>query len=624
MATMRRAMQRTDQEKREENGLQSHTASTMVHKTAPRLFWFFAGAALITVAGLLSVWVMGSLVLRTNGELIRSEQTQGRLLELLLSLTNAQMGQRGYLLTGDERYLEPQGTVAADIREQLRNLDRAADEGMLSKRDVGELSELAERKLVELAQTIEQRRTGLQGASLAVANGDVGRRLMEDIRGRLLRMGDAEQVRQDQLFRRSEQVTHWRTIAAISGALLSLIFLWWSYWRIRGDVERQKTVERDLDEGRQQFEGIVASAMDAIISVDEQQRIVLFNKAAEVIFRCPADSALGAPLERFLPERFRKVHRQHMEQFGKTGLSSRTMGAATMALCGVRGDGEEFPIDASISQVQVGEHHIYTVILRDVTERKRAEDNLRHWHAELEQRVQLRTTELAEANQELEAFGYSVSHDLRAPLRHVTSFVELLDRHAGASIDQKGQHYIRTISEAAKRMASLIDDLLLLSRLGRTTMAKVEVKIGQIVEEAIAQLAPETAGRRIQWKIGEMPQVMGDPVLLRNVMVNLLGNAVKYTRGREEAVIEVGSRMQDQEAICFVRDNGVGFDMKFVDKLFGVFQRLHRPEEFEGTGIGLASVRRIIHRHGGRTWAEGEVDKGATLYFSLPMERNAA
>ena len=295
-----------------------------------------------------------------------------------------------------------------------------------------------------------------------------------------------------------------------------------------------------------------------------------------------------------------------------------------MVLSGIRTDGEEFPIDASISQVQVEGHRIFTVILRDITERHKAEEEIRRFQTELEQRVQQRTAELAAANQELEAFGYTVSHDLRAPLRHVTSFVDLLEKHAGASLDEKGKRYVRTISEAGRRMANLIDDLLMLSRLGRATLSQAHVGLRQLVDDAMIQLAPDMVDRRIEWKIGELAEICGDPVLLRNVVINLLSNALKYTRGRDPAVIEMQARVQDGQVICLVRDNGVGFDMRFVDKLFGVFQRLHRADEFEGTGVGLASVRRIIQRHGGKTWAEGELDKGATFYFSLPLRERCA
>jgi signal transduction histidine kinase len=238
---------------------------------------------------------------------------------------------------------------------------------------------------------------------------------------------------------------------------------------------------------------------------------------------------------------------------------------------------------------------------------------------QLEERVRQRTQELDVAYKDLEGFSYSVSHDLRAPLRHVTGFATLLGQHLGNSLDEKGRRYLDTMIGAATRMGRLIDDLLAFSRMGRASLAPRRIDLAQIVREAQAEVTPETAGREIVWDIHRLPSVFADPALLRPAMVNLLSNAVKYTSTRPVAHIEIGStRSENGEVVVFVRDNGVGFDMAYVDKLFGVFQRLHRSDEFSGTGIGLANVRRIIHRHGGRTWAHGEVDQGATFYFSLP------
>jgi light-regulated signal transduction histidine kinase (bacteriophytochrome) len=260
----------------------------------------------------------------------------------------------------------------------------------------------------------------------------------------------------------------------------------------------------------------------------------------------------------------------------------------------------------------------------DVHELREAREALARSHAELEQRVEQRTAALAAANRELEAFSYSVSHDLRAPLRHVIGFIKLLDQSAGASLDEKSRRYVQTIAEAAQCMGTLIDDLLAFSSIGRAQMTETAVSLRTLVDEALRELAPETAGRHIDWHIGVLPEVHGDPALLRSAVVNLLSNAIKYTRRRDPARIEIDCGEQDGETVCFVRDNGAGFDMRFADKLFGVFQRLHRVEEFEGTGIGLANVRRIIQRHGGRIWAQAEVDCGATFYFSLPVKERSS
>jgi PAS domain S-box-containing protein len=260
-------------------------------------------------------------------------------------------------------------------------------------------------------------------------------------------------------------------------------------------------------------------------------------------------------------------------------------------------------------------------ISEDITERKRAEDEIRTLNAELNRGVE----ELKAVNGELEAFSYSVSHDLRAPLRHILGFADLLKRHLAGGLDEKSRHFLTTIIGSAARMSRLIEDLLAFSRTGRTPMRVVRVDLRPMVDEVLRELPETAAERQVEWKIGELPQVQADAPLLRQVLVNLLSNALKYTGPTPHARIEIGEVLpRNGETVFFVRDNGVGFDMRYAEKLFGVFQRLHRAEEFEGTGIGLANVRRIIHRHGGRTWAEGSVGQGATFYFSLPVASEEA
>lgn len=243
---------------------------------------------------------------------------------------------------------------------------------------------------------------------------------------------------------------------------------------------------------------------------------------------------------------------------------------------------------------------------------------------EANQKLRQANNHLALALQELEAFSYSVSHDLRAPLRHIQSFTDLLNRDINTTFSESGRRHINIILDAGKRMSDLIENLLSFSRMGRAEMRQVEVDMSEVVEETLNELkrdlAADLKNRKITWRISPLPPVEADRAMLKQVWSNLISNAIKYTRQRDEAVIEIGHESKGEEFVFWVRDNGAGFDMKYVAKLFGVFQRLHHQKDFEGTGIGLANVHRIVIRHGGRTWAEGEVDNGATFYFTLPTK----
>jgi PAS domain S-box-containing protein len=393
---------------------------------------------------------------------------------------------------------------------------------------------------------------------------------------------------------------------------------------IGGFVTKRRRVEQDLQRALDELDTAAARTQqarllnlthDTIFVRDMSDVITYWNLGAEKFYGWTADEVVGKLTSHQL---LHTVFPAPLEQLNAELLRT---GRWEGELVHTRRDGTQVVVASrwSMEQDEQGRPLATLETNNDISERKRAEEEIRKLNAELEQRVIERTDELKAANKELEAFAYSTSHDLRAPLRHVVGYSELLQKHAASLLDDKSRRYMMMIMESAKKMGVLIDDLLAFSRIGRAETQNTLVSLGQLVGEVRSEVERETEGRDIAWNVDALPSVFGDRAMLRVALVNLISNAVKFTGTRPQARIDIGcADAKQDEVVVFVKDNGVGFDMKYVNKLFGVFQRLHKAEAFEGTGIGLATVQRIMARHGGRVWAESKVDKGATFYFSVP------
>jgi PAS domain S-box-containing protein len=383
------------------------------------------------------------------------------------------------------------------------------------------------------------------------------------------------------------------------------------------DVSERKRAEAALRRSEARHRAILEAALDCIITMDADGRVIEFNLAAERTFGHRRDDVLGRPVSELiiLPD-LRQAHRDGLAGHRATGESTEL--GRQIEMRAVRGDGGEFPVELAIAKIQGDGEELYTGYLRDITGRKESEDALRRLNLELEQRVSQRTAELQAAVDELEAFSYSVSHDLRAPLRSIDGFSQAVVEDAGPMLTAETRQHLDRIRAATQRMGHLIDDLLQLSKVSRGDMSREPVDLSELATRIANELNRRSSGHSLTLTVAPGLVALGDSRLLRILLENLLDNAWKFTSRQPDARVEIGGAAgPDGSAIFFVRDNGVGFDPAYAAKLFTPFQRLHAVSDFPGTGIGLATVRRIVHRHGGRVWADGSPGRGACVSFTL-------
>jgi len=413
----------------------------------------------------------------------------------------------------------------------------------------------------------------------------------------------------------SQRDADWAMFGAFASQLVLLgavIFL------SERQVQRTLNAERETRQAIARSRAIVQNVREPIILLDPSLHLLMTNAAFREVYGEKDIEPIGAALEGLGGGAWKDA--VLLQRLADVVGRDRELWDYELTQRSADGVERDVLINARRMVLPATEEPALLLTVNDITVRKRSQLQIQELNRELEAKI----AQVSEVNRELESFSYSVSHDLRAPLRHIAGFADKLGIHLGEGADEQAHHYLEVISTSAQRMSALIEDLLLYSQLGRNALRLQPVDMHAIVEEIRAMLVSEAGERNIQWRLGNLPVVTADDSMMRQLWQNLIGNAVKYTARRAKAVIEIGvDRSNPAEMIFFVKDNGTGFEMEYATKLFGVFQRLHKAADFPGTGIGLANVRRIATRHGGRTWAEAVADQGATFYFSLPASISA-
>ncbi|WP_132986963.1 ATP-binding protein [Luteimonas terricola] len=572
----------------------------------------------LLAAAVLAIVVAPFLLLRASEERLRNaEALVAHSLQVVANLHAASAVVRNIEAASLARAL---GAETALLDERLRSSHDLVGPLLDKIQDLSRDSPAQQVRLGILRQSISQRIEQLDRLILEGGELDRGelQRLVENfpVQAPITEMVEAEH---SLLVQRSTDATRvrrqadWLSGGTMAAQVLLLVVLAWLATR---DADRRARAEAASQRANLRAAAVLDTVREPIVLLDKQLRIVMYNVAFGELFGLE-DDARGRPLSGIGEGAWDDV--ETLRRLRDVGGRGRELWDYELRQRTADGIERVMLVNARLMELPDNDDHVALVTASDVSLQKASEEHIRDLNRQLEGKVE----QVSDVNRELEAFSYSVSHDLRAPLRHIAGFADKLRRHLGDGIDDKGQHYIEVIGGSAKRMSELIDDLLVYSRLGRSALRLQAVDMQSLVEETRAMLdanaATEMPGHHVDWRIGSMPVLVADENMLRQVWGNLLGNAVKYSAHSEPAVVTVQYRVADSgEHVFTVSDNGAGFDMAYSGKLFGVFQRLHAPSEFSGTGIGLASVKRVVTRHNGRIWAESEPGKGATFHFTLP------
>ncbi|MGH9528560.1 MAG: sensor histidine kinase [Terriglobales bacterium] len=615
----------------------------------------FVGAMLLTTSLGFLGWRNKEAANSESDLVVHAYTVINRLEGTLEHVVDAETGARGFALTGQDQFLDPlnsaQVSLVQDL-ESLRQLTRNDPQQMVW---LGPLTNDIRTSVSVSQQIVATRRRAKN--DLLPTQSERGKSPVDAIRAAIRAQQDRQTVTLNRQMRETASKREQSDLVIFVSTLVELTLLvlaWMAVSRAlfasararallkNSNVELERRVaERTFELSAQAqllakssealrgesrtLQSVLDNMEEGLTAADSAGQFTLWNSAAEKILGTAAKNDLAI--------------KNWAEEYGVYLSDGETLCPTeelplVRAMAGEPCDAEMFirnpgcpegvwveisarPLKDDLGGIQGG-----LATFRDISRRKRDEDQIRLLNDDLEQTVARRTAQLEVANKDLEAFTYSVSHDLRAPLRHISGFSRILIEEFAASVPVEASRYLERIAEGARKMGVLLDELLALAWVGRHALSAQSTDLNMLVDDVVSMLAPETEGRLVEWKIANLGSVNCDLALLRQVFQNLIANTLKFTRPRATAIIEIGCMEDHGQSTFFVRDNGVGFDMKYVDKLFGVFQKLHKIEDFEGTGIGLATVRRIIQKHAGRTWAEGELGKGATFYFTinLPIE----